>query len=134
MKKYITAFLLILISSSVFAQKPHSAKDLLGKWEGKDSKNEVGGLYFLKDSKMVLLARGTYSPAINYTIDFKSNPIKIDMAMQSLDGTSRMNVKGLLLFIDNNTLKLQLFPGGIRSDNFDPLFTQNILILKRSKS
>jgi len=130
MRKYIVTFLLILGSVSVFAQKPHTAKDLLGKWEGKDSHSEVGGLIFLKNNKAVVNARGSYSPAMDYTADFTTSPIKIDLSVQNPNG-GRMNLKGLLQFIDNNTIKFQIFPGSNRPNNFDPLYTQNIVILKR---
>ncbi|MBS1523669.1 MAG: hypothetical protein JST50_21885 [Bacteroidetes bacterium] len=132
MKKYIVAFLMILGSVSGFAQKPHTAKDLLGKWEGKDSNSEVGGLFFLKNNKAILTARGSYSPAMNYTTDFTTNPVKIDLVVQNPKG--RINIQGLLQFIDNNTIKFQLFPGGNRPGNFDPLYPQNIVILKRGGS
>ena len=130
MKRHIITFLLILGSVPVFAQKPHTAKDLLGKWEGKDSRSEVGGLIFLKDNKAVVNARGSYSPAMDYKADFTTIPIKIDLSVQNPNG-GRMNLKGLLQFIDNNTIKFQIFPGGSRPSNFDPLYTQNIVILKR---
>jgi hypothetical protein len=129
MKRYLVTFLLILGSVSVFAQKSHTAKDLLGKWEGKDSRSEVGGLFFLKDNKAILIFHGKYSPAMNYTTDFTTNPVKIDLVVQNADG--RMNIKGLLQFIDNNTIKFQIFPGSNRPNNFDLLYTQNIVILKR---
>jgi hypothetical protein len=132
-KRYILPFLLILVSVSVFAQKPHTPKDLIGKWEGKDSHSEVGGIFFLKGNKAILSARGTYSPAMSYTADFKSNPIKIDLVMQAANGT-RMSMKGLLQFIDNNTIKFQVFPVGERPSNFDPLSSQNIVLLKRAGS
>jgi hypothetical protein len=132
-KKNILVVFLILLSVSVFAQKPHTPNDLIGKWEGKDSHSEVGGIFFLKGNKAILSARGTYSPAMTYTVDFKSNPIKIDLTTQSPTGT-RMNMKGLLQFIDNNTLKFQVFPGSERPANFDPLSSQNIVLLKRSGS
>jgi len=125
---------LILFSAVAFAQKPHTQKDLLGKWEGKDSRSEVGGLYFLKDSKVVLSGRGSFSPAMSYTIDFKSNPAKIDLLMQSPNGGMRMNMKGLLQFIDNNTIKFQVFPDGNRPAGFDQLSSQNIVLLKRGGS
>lgn len=130
MKKYILLFLLILVSVSVFAQKPHTPNDLIGKWEGKDSHSEIGGIFFLKGNKAIISARGTYSPAMSYIVDFKSNPVKIDLVMQAANG-NRLNMKGLLQFIDNNTIKFQVFPVGERPANFDPLSSQNIVILKR---
>ena len=129
MRRYIISFLLILGSVSAFAQKPHSGKDLLGKWEGKDSRSEVGGLVFLKNNNAVLTFHGNYSPAMNYTADFTANPVKIDLVVQNPRG--RMNIKGLLQFIDNNTIKFQVFPSGNRPNNFDPMYPQNIVILKR---
>ena len=58
MKVNILSFLFILFSVSLFAQKAHSAKDLIGKWEGKDTRNEVGGLIFQKDNKAIVVAPG----------------------------------------------------------------------------
>lgn len=130
MKKNILAFLLILLSVSVFAQK-HTQKDLIGKWEGKDVRSEVGGLTFLMNSKVILSVRGSNSPAMGYTADFTSNPIKIDLSLTGPSG-AQMKMKGLLQFVDNNTLKFQVFPNGDRPANFDGLSSQNIVMLKRS--
>ena len=133
MKKYIISFLLILGSISVFAQKPHTAKDLLGKWTGKDSRSEVGGLIFLKDNKAIVAANGNNSPAMSYTIDFTTNPVKIDLSVQPPSG-GRITLKGLLQFIDDNTIKFQVFPAGNRPDNFDTSSPDNVVILKRAGS
>ena len=133
MKKNILTFLLLLFSVAMFAQKPHTAKDLIGKWEGKDSKNEVGGLTFDKDKKLILSVRHTNSPPMDYIVDFGSNPVKIDLLAISPDGNSRINMKGLLQFVDNNTIKFQIFPTGYRPDNFDLHSKQTVLTLKRVK-
>ena len=130
MKKNILAFLLILITVSVFAQK-HSQRDLIGKWEGRDARSDVGGLFFLKDSKVILSMGGSFSPAMSYTVDFKSNPIKIDLFMKNTNGI-QMTMKGLLQFVDKNTLKFQVFPRGDRTPDFDPKSSQNLVLLKRA--
>jgi hypothetical protein len=130
MKRYVVTFLLILGSVSVFAQKPHSAKDLIGKWEGKDTRNEVGGLIFQKDNKAIVLAQGRNSPPMNYTTDFTTNPVKIDLSVQPPNG-GRINLKGLLQFIDDNTIKFEIFPGGNRPNDFDLASSDDIVILKR---
>ena len=130
MKRYIVTFLLILGSASVFAQKPHTAKDLIGKWEGKDTRNEAGGLIFLKGNKAIVAAGGRNSPAMNYTTDFTSNPVKIDLSVHPPNG-GRINLKGLLQFIDDNTIKFQIFPGGNRPNDFDTASSDDIVILKR---
>lgn len=129
-KNNILSFLLILFSTIAFAQKSHTAKDLIGKWEGKDTRNEVGGLIFLKDNKAIVAARGKNSPAMNYTTDFTSNPVKIDLSVQPPNG-GRINLKGLLQFIDDNTIKFQVFPGGNRPNDFDTASSDDIVILKR---
>lgn len=131
MKRYIVSFLLILGSVSVFAQKPHTTKDLLGKWEGRDSRNEVGGLTFRKDNTLLLSVRHTDAPPMKYIVDFSSNPAKIDMVVQNPNNNSRINMMGLLQFVDGNTLKFQIFPNGIRPGNFDLQSKQTVLILKR---
>ena len=130
MKRNILTLLLILLSVTLFAQK-HTSKDLIGKWEGKDVRSEVGGLIFLANSKVILSMRGSNSPAMTYSADFTSNPIKIDLSLTAQNGT-KMQMKGLLQFIDNNTLKFQVFPKGDRPANFDALSSQNVVMLKRS--
>jgi len=122
---------MILGSVSVFAQKPHTVKDLLGKWEGRDSRNEVGGLTFLKNNTLILSVRYTDSPPMKYTVDFTSNPAKIDLIAQNPNNNSRISMMGLLQFVDVNTLKFQIFPNGIRPGNFDLQSKQTVLILKR---
>ena len=71
---------------------------------------------------------------MDYIVDFGSNPVTIDLLAQSPDGNARINMKGLLQFIDNNTIKFQIFPTGFRPDNFDLHAKQMVLILKRVKS
>ena len=130
MKKYIVACSLVLLSITVFAQR-HTEKDLIGKWEGTDTRSQLGGLFFLKGSKLILTMGGTYSPAMTYTADFKSNPIKIDLLMTNVNGI-QTTMKGLLQFVDKNTIKFQIFPNNQRTVNFDPKSSQNLVVLKRA--
>ena len=130
MKKNILAFLLILFSVSAFAQ--HTQKDLLGRWEGADAANTPAAITFLDSNKVIVAINGAALPPYKYAIDLTKNPAAIDIKMFKLDGSEAI-LPGFLLFVDDNTIKWQIFPGGTRAAAYDEKSNAPIITLKRKK-
>jgi hypothetical protein len=133
MKRNIFSFLLILFSLSAFAQ--HTKKDLIGKWEGTDSANKTGTLIFKDNSKVDLDLAGRLMRDLDYKVDLTKTPAPLDIIIKTLDGKQQMTLKCLIQFMDNNTLKWQIFEGDNRPNNFDSKALSDVitLILKHKK-
>ncbi|WP_187359740.1 hypothetical protein [Mucilaginibacter ginsenosidivorans] len=50
-----------------------------------------------------------------------------------ISGGQSATLTGFLLFVDNNTIKWQIFPDGNRTENYDENATGPIITLKRTK-
>ena len=131
MKKNILAFLLILFSISAFAQQ-HTQKDLLGHWEGADIANTPAAITFLDSNKVIVAINGAAMPPYKYAVDLTKNPGTMDIKMYKLDGSEAI-LPGFLLFVDDDTIKWQIFPGGVRAAVYDEKSTAPIITLKRKK-
>jgi hypothetical protein len=131
MNKHIILFSFILFSSSIFAQQP-TQKDLLGEWKTTIAKNDQAKLTFLANSKLVLFTEGQSSPAFSYVADFTKNPILFNLIVKKPDGKT-ITWKGVLKFLDKNTIKWQVFPMGGNPTNFDENSPGTIIVLKRSE-
>ncbi|HWD90204.1 MAG TPA: hypothetical protein VG367_18880 [Mucilaginibacter sp.] len=131
MKKSFLAFLLVAFSLSAFAQ--HTKKDLVGKWEGTDSQNVKASIQFLDTNKVLVFIQGHNFPPYTYTADLPKSPAKIDITMLTPDGGSA-TLPGFLMFVDDNTIRWQIFPGGNRPAAFDENADGgSIITLKRLK-
>lgn len=129
MKKGVFSLLLILFSISAFAQ--HTKKDLVGKWEGADSQNTKASIQFLDTSKVIVFIAGNAMPPYTYTINLPKNPAKLDIAMLTPNGQTAI-LQGFLLFVDNDTIKWQIFPNGGRTDAYNENSPDGpVLTLKR---
>jgi hypothetical protein len=128
-KSYLT-FLLIAFSISAFAQ--HTKKDLVGKWEGTDSQGTKASVQFLDTDKVVVIIGSNAMPPYTYTIDLPRSPAKLDIIMLTPNGQATM--PGFLLFVDNDAIKWQIFPGGKRPDTYDENSPDGpVITLKRVK-
>ncbi|MFI5162025.1 MAG: hypothetical protein ACHQHN_12155 [Sphingobacteriales bacterium] len=116
MKKYILTLLLFaLFPVLVFAQ--HTKKDLIGKWEGTDSQGTKASIQFLDTTKVSVNINGAPLPPYTYTIDLPKSPARLDIVMQTIKGEAIL--PGFLLFVDSDTIKWQIFPGGKRAEKYD---------------
>jgi len=134
MKKGFFAFLLFAFSLSAFAQ--HTKKDLIGKWEGTDRENEAGALIFKDNGKVDLKLGARLLHDLDYKVDLTKTPASFDIIIKSLDRKQQVTLKCLIQFIDNNTIKWQIFKGDNRPNNFDSnqLSDTITIILKRKKT
>lgn len=130
MKRSFLAFLLMAFSLSAFAQ--HTKKDLIGKWEGADSQGTKASVQFLDSNKVVVIIGTNAMPPYTYTIDLPKSPAKLDVTMLTPNGQATL--PGYLLFVDNDTVKWQIFPGGTRPDKYDENSPDGpVITLKRVK-
>jgi hypothetical protein len=106
------------------AQKTIS--DLAGKWESTDGAT-TGSIEFLEGSQVQAIINGMQIPPTNYTIDFARTPIWFDV------NVAGKMVKGLLDFIDDDTVKYQVFLSGNRSYDFTESENDPIMVMKRKK-
>ena len=130
MKKKIVSFLLILFSLSAFAQ--HTKKDLVGQWKGSDSQSTKASIQFLDTDKLIVIIGPNAMPPYTYKIDLPENPAKLDIMMLRPDGKTA-TLQGFLFFVDNNTIKWQIFPDGNRPAAFNANSSEPIITLKRVK-
>ena len=130
MKRYIFSFLLIFISLSTFAQ--HSKKELIGEWKGADSQGVIASINFLDTAKISVTINGAPFPPYAYTIDFKKDPVTLDIAMTKPDG-QQATLPGFLIFVDATTIKWQIFPDGKRPETYNEQSGGPIIVLKRIK-
>lgn len=130
MKKSILSIVLTLLVAIAFAQ--HTKKDLVGKWEGVDNANQKGFMIFKNTNQMALYAQGEAPRYFGYTVDFSKTPAPLDIIAKSPDGKEG-TLQLLIQFIDNNTIKIQIFYSGNRTANFNKKLKKSISILKRAK-
>lgn len=124
MKAGMVLLLACLFSCAVFAQ--HTVTDLAGRWEASDG--TTGTLEFIEGSKVVVSVSGMQIPAASYTADFSQDPIWFDVFI-----APGKAVKSLLKFVDDNTIKWQIFMDGARPMDFSEANPIAPIILKRQK-
>ena len=127
MNKLLSSIIIIVfvITSHVsFAQ--HTVSDLAGRWESTDG--TIGNVEFMDGSKVVVAINGMQIPAASYSVDFSRSPIWFDVFV-----ATNKTVKGILEFMDDDTIKWQVFVNGDRNYDFMDAAGSPILILKRKK-
>jgi hypothetical protein len=121
---YLTITAFVFAPQLINAQKTIS--DLAGKWESTDG-TTTGSIEFLEGSQVQAVINGLQIPPTNYTIDFARTPIWFDV------NVAGKMVKGLLDFIDDDTVKYQVFLSGNRSYDFTESENDPIMVMKRKK-
>ncbi len=118
-------FLFCMFSQTISAQQ-HTISDLAGRWEAADGTS--GTMEFIEGSKVVVSVSGMQIPTASYTVDFSQDPIWFDVFI-----SPGKAVKSLLKFVDDNTIKWQVFIDGDRPLDFTDNNTVAPIILKRQK-
>ena len=131
MKKTLLFATLLFALTQLAVGQTMSYKNLMGKWEGEDGKNQTGSLEFIDSSKMAMSMMGSAPRSLMYNIDFTKTPAAMDLYR---DPTKKgMALKCLIQLVDVNTLKWQVFPDGQRPDKFDEDSPGTLIVLKRTK-
>ena len=131
MKKIFIILLLVITSNSSWSQTK-TYTDIIGKWEGEDDTEKFGRIEIIDSTSVLLEIPGEDIPKGTYKVDFSKSPIWFDVIIN--DGHREMILKGLLSFLDKDTMRWQVNYEGIRKTKFqeDTEETKSI-ILKRSK-
>ena len=104
MKKITLSFLFTLVCLFGFSQE----NNLIGIWEN-TSNDHIDEKYEFKENQTaIMIKEGNNSPPFSYTYDSSKTPHWLNLSVASED--FQMTMLGLVEFIDENTLKLELFP------------------------
>ncbi|MBC7904330.1 MAG: hypothetical protein H7Y27_12955 [Gemmatimonadaceae bacterium] len=131
MKKSLVAiFAFVVIFSIGASAQQRNLRDLIGKWEEVGDKADNGSLEFIDSSKVVMSMKGRKLSPSSFSVDFSKTPMPLDMVM--VQGDQKRVLKSLIQFVDNDTLKWQVFPAGDRGTSFTDAAATSV-VLKRRK-
>lgn len=131
--KYVSKFLTLLFSI-LFLQATAQSKitdKLIGTWEGIDSAQERGSIIIKSDGIMHLVLSPTESIECKYQIDTTKSPMYFDIIVEE-EGEVR-TMKSLVLFVDNDIIKWEIFLDRERTPNFTSEASEDIILLHRKK-
>lgn len=130
MKKALLVLVTVfLFTAVVTVAQNKTSKDLIGKWEGSDERNDNGSLQFLDSSRVVMTMMGEKMPTATYKADFSKSPILLDITINQ--GGQKLVMKSLIQFLDDNKIKWEVFPDGNRPKDFSDNSFGTAIILKR---
>ena len=115
MKKYITAFVLLITTLTAVAQN-RNFKDLVGKWEAVDSDNNSGGLEIEDSIKIYLVYGDERKQIVSFKTDFQKSPARFDFTIKN--GTESFELRSLIQFINDDLLQWQVFEDDVQPAHF----------------
>lgn len=115
MKELLTLLLALVCTTTLWAQG-RTFKNLVGVWEAVDSENQSGGLEIVDTQKIYLVYGKERKPVTACKFDFEKSPNWFDFAV--VDSTGIMNLKSLLLFVNDDLIQWQVFDGEARPAHF----------------
>lgn len=115
MKKYITAFVLLVTTLTTVAQN-RSFKDLVGRWEAVDSDNNSGGLEIEDSTRVYLVYGDERKQIVSYKTDFQKSPARFDFTIKN--GTESFELRSLVQFINDDLLQWQVFEDDVQPAHF----------------
>lgn len=127
MKRLFAAFILLTLFPTQTTHAQHTITDLAGSWVSADG--TTGNIEFLDGGKVQGNIGGLQLPPTPYTIDFGRTPAWFDVTVMA-----GKTVKGLLEFIDDDTVKWQIFLTTDFSYDFTESDANPTIILKRKKN
>ena len=130
MKTFIVVMLLGLFSFNNLSAQTRDIRQLIGKWEAVDSENQKGGLEVV-DSSTIYLVFGTEKKRIaSYKADFTKSPVWFDFVIK--DESNTLQLKSLILFVNDDLIQWQVSEGDIRPANFSQT-NGEMMYLRRKK-
>jgi|SRR5215204_2554318 len=111
MKKFFSWLLAFSLTMTCYAQN-YSLQNLVGKWESPDG----GGIEATDTTKIFLVYGTEKKPILSYKADFSKSPCWFDFVVK--DGDKNLNLKSLLLFVNNDLLQWQVFYDDVRPSGF----------------
>ena len=130
MKTVILSFIFSLACLSGFSQE----NKLIGKWVNSAENRQDEQFEFKENNTAYMIKEGIPSPLFKYKFDTNKSPNWVDLKVKEED--FQMTMQGLVEFIDEDTVKLELFPESESEhpSKFTPVETSNdvaFVILKR---
>jgi hypothetical protein len=125
MKKTVSALVLMLVFAMGARAQQHSFKNLVGRWESADG----AGIEVLDSARIFLLYNGDKKQISSYETNFSRTPCWFDFTVR--DSAENINMKSLLLFVNDELLQWQIFEGE-RPSNFS-VDKGTMVYLKRKK-
>ena len=113
-KKWITVCIGVLCTLFSMAQQKFPSQ-LIGKWEG-INKGASSGLEFTTADSVFLFYNNEKKVASQVQLDASKNPLWFDFSID--DGTEQIQVKSLLIVVNDDLLKWQLFTQEARPAHF----------------
>ena len=126
MKNYILGLLACLVFSTGSFGQNLGWKNLTGRWEGPDG----GGIEVVDSSKVYLIYGDQRKQLSSYKVDFSKSPAWFDFTVT--DSSQTTSVRSLLLLINDDLLKWQVFEDDNRPVHFSS-DTGDLLYLRRKK-
>lgn len=115
MKEIFILLVAVVCSTALWGQS-RTFKNLVGMWEAVDSENQSGGLEFIDTQKIYLVYGKERKPVTSCKFDLSRSPGWFDFAV--VDSTGIMNLKSLLLFVNDDLIQWQVFDGEARPAHF----------------
>lgn len=127
--------LIAILFSFFFIQAPSQSKitdKLIGTWEGIDSAEERGSIIIKNNNILMLVLSPTETIECKYQIDTTKSPMWFDIIIEE-EGGEVSTMKSLVLFVNNDTIKWEVFFDRERTPNFTADTSQDIVLLHRIK-
>jgi len=112
-----------LFSASFTFGQQRSTQDLIGVWTGNQTRVE-----FIDNSNVSVIFTGNPKQFGTYTSDFLLDPATLVMSFK--DGNKALGFKCLIQFLDNNTLKWEVF----KTNDYPLGFSGAYSILRKVKN
>lgn len=113
----------------IFAQ-PKIPNELIGEWKAVEKKDEGAGIEFKRGDTVVLFYHGEKKLITDLQLDSDKNPIWFDFTIN--EGPEKIPVKSLLLFLNKDLVKWQVFTQEPRQAHFTQS-AGDIMYLRRYK-
>ncbi len=136
--KYLSQLskLIAIVFSLFFIQTSAQTKiteKLIGTWESIDTAQETGSIIVKNNGILLLVLSPTDSIECKYQVDTTKSPMHFDIIIEEEDGGEVNTMKSLLVFINNDTLKWEVFFDRERTPNFRGETGKDIVLLHRKK-
>lgn len=127
-KKWLAAGLGTIFGMMAMAQQKFPTQ-LVGQWEGLQ-KDASSGLEFTSSDSVYLFYNNEKKLATQVQLDASKNPLWFDFAIN--DGSEQIQIKSLLIVINEDLLKWQVFTQEARPAHFTQS-TGETMFLRRKK-
>jgi hypothetical protein len=129
MKKILIVMAATLIFNMSGVSQVKKFQQMIGSWEIVSSQDPGGKLEIIDSSTIVIRFMGEEKKLLQYKFDFSKSPFWFDFTAK--DSASVSNFKSLIEFVNDDTMRWQIFIDEERPDHFSSEGGE-VLYLKRS--